>query len=102
MLCPQTICRRKLTAQILGRDDLVNTEENRSFLLSAQSPMGGFGKEPGEYPDPYHSYLALAALAMMVSCGDLELKKLDVRWNISEEAAGWLREDVKRIASIRK
>lgn len=26
--------------------------------------MGGFSKEPGEYPDPFHSYLALAALAL--------------------------------------
>lgn len=58
--------------------------------------MGGFAKEPGEYPDPYHSYLALAALAMMDSCADLELGRLDVKWNISKGAAEWLRNAVER------
>lgn len=29
--------------------------------------MGGFGKEPEDYPDPYHSYLAIAALSLSVT-----------------------------------
>ena len=59
--------------------------------------MGGFGKEPGDYPDPYHSYLALAALAMMKSGRELNLGGLDVRWNTSSESAQWLRGEVDRI-----
>lgn len=50
--------------------------------------MGGFGKEPDDYPDPYHSYLALAALALH---GSAELKALDPRWNVATETATWLR-----------
>jgi geranylgeranyl transferase type-1 subunit beta len=61
--------------------------------------MGGFGKEPEEYPDPFHSYLALAALAIM-GCGrDFGLGKLDVRWNIGEGAAVWLRKEIERVGS---
>lgn len=72
--------------------------ENRSFLLSAQSPMGGFAKEPEEYPDPYHSYLALAALSIMgSSASDLGLKGLDVRWNVCNESAEWLTKEMDRI-----
>lgn len=97
--------------QILGQGHAINDEENRSFLLSAQSPMGGFGKEPEEYPDPYHSYLALAALAMVPSStwstwssspdlgSGLGLKGLDIRWNISTESAEWLRKEMGRIRS---
>jgi geranylgeranyl transferase type-1 subunit beta len=85
--------------QILGHNDLINEPPNRSFLLSAQSPMGGFGKEPEEYPDPFHSYLALAALTIM-DCGrEFGLGKLDVQWNISEGAAGWLRKETERVDS---
>ena len=84
----------------MGKGDLVNSEENRSFLLSAQSPLGGFAKEPGEYPDPYHAYLALAALAMSSSITEeLELRTLDVRWNVSSETAEWLRGEMDRIRS---
>ena len=79
---------------------MINGPPNRSFLLSAQSPMGGFGKEPEEYPDPFHSYLALAALAIM-NCGrDFGLRELDVKWNISEGAAGWLRKEIERVSSV--
>lgn len=60
--------------------------------------MGGFAKEPEEYPDPFHSYLALAALTMMApSRLELGLKELDIRWNVSVESAQWLREEMERI-----
>ena len=57
--------------------------------------MGGFGKDADDYPDPYHSYLALAALALS---GD-GLKRLDPRWNVSEETSEWLRAEVGRVRS---
>jgi geranylgeranyl transferase type-1 subunit beta len=59
--------------------------------------MGGFGKEPEDYPDPYHSYLALAALAIMRGGRELGLAELDVRWNLSHESADWLRKEIERI-----
>ena len=72
-----------------------------AFLLSAQSPMGGFGKEPEEYPDPFHSYLALAALAIMPSGREMGLRELDVKWNISLESAEWLRKEIERVRSAK-
>ena len=95
------------TIQLLGGE--MNHEANRQFLLSAQSPIGGFGKEPEDMPDPYHSYLALAALALagpkgavldgMGSDGkhSLGLKRLDPLWNVSQDTAAWLKGEMKRI-----
>ncbi|WVW81641.1 hypothetical protein I302_103636 [Kwoniella bestiolae CBS 10118] len=88
---------------ILGHSTLINREADRSFLLSAQFPLGGFGKEPEDYPDPFHSYLALAALSLTHSGtedGDnagLGLKELDVIWNVSRETADWLRGEIGRV-----
>ncbi|WVQ93900.1 hypothetical protein IAU59_000978 [Kwoniella sp. CBS 9459] len=85
---------------ILGQGAIMNKEADRSFLLSAQFPIGGFGKEPEDYPDPFHSYLALAALSLTHSANDdvgLGLKALDVRWNVSVETADWLRAEIARI-----
>lgn len=76
----------------------MNSQEDVSFLLSAQSPMGGFGKEPEDYPDPYHSYLALAALALHDERDSrLALKRLDAKWNVSAETAEWLRREICRV-----
>jgi len=54
--------------------------------------MGGFGKEPEDYPDPYHSYLALAALSLHdAQVKALDLRPLDPRWNVSAETTSWVR-----------
>ncbi|OXC71124.1 hypothetical protein AYX13_00542 [Cryptococcus neoformans] len=91
------------TLSVLGRDDLIDHDANKAFLLSAQSPLGGFGKEPEDYPDPYHSYLALAALSLSLNCSgedkenNFGLKTLDVRWNVSAETAEWLQREITRV-----
>jgi geranylgeranyl transferase type-1 subunit beta len=85
--------------QILGADVIINKDEDKDFLLSAQSPMGGFGKEPEDYPDPYHSYLALAALALHQD-PLVALKTLDAQLNIPEDTASWLRTEMDRIKSV--
>ncbi|KAH8602740.1 terpenoid cyclases/protein prenyltransferase alpha-alpha toroid [Bisporella sp. PMI_857] len=60
---------------MLGHVDVVDFEPSRQFLYAqTQHQIGGFGKCPGDPPDIYHSYLGLAALAIM---GDPDLKKLD-------------------------
>ncbi|OXB38380.1 geranylgeranyl transferase type-1 subunit beta [Cryptococcus neoformans] len=88
---------------VLGRDDLIDHDANKAFLLSAQSPLGGFGKEPEDYPDPYHSYLALAALSLSLNRfgedkeNSFGLKTLDVRWNVSAETAEWLQKEITRV-----
>nr|ODN87186.1 geranylgeranyl transferase type-1 subunit beta [Cryptococcus depauperatus CBS 7841] len=105
---------------IMGHTDLINHESDKIFLLSAQFPLGGFGKEPEDYPDPYHSYLALAALSLSqdISSSELaplanepvdnreqlkilesglDLKKLDVGWNVSRDTADWLSKEISKI-----
>ncbi|WWC66975.1 uncharacterized protein I206_100882 [Kwoniella pini CBS 10737] len=85
---------------ILGHSDMINNKADRSFLLSAQFPIGGFGKEPEDYPDPFHSYLALAALSLTHSTNDdvgLGLKRLDGIWNVGQDTSDWLKEEITRI-----
>lgn len=82
--------------RILLSESLFNVDANRSALLNAQSPIGGFGKEAGEFPDPYHSYLAIAALAMIdndeaaAERSSLGLAVLDPVWNVSQATKTWL------------
>ncbi|KAF8333585.1 uncharacterized protein EI90DRAFT_2994552 [Cantharellus anzutake] len=53
--------------KILNADEFADKEANASFLLTCQSKFGGFGKCPGEYPDPYHTYMSFAALSLLPS-----------------------------------
>jgi geranylgeranyl transferase type-1 subunit beta len=76
--------------QTLSLASLVNAPPNTSFLLDAQSPIGGFGKAPEDFPDPFHSYLALAALALTPARDELGLKELDPVWNLPPVARDWL------------
>jgi geranylgeranyl transferase type-1 subunit beta len=51
---------------LLGRLDLLNLYPAQKYLLDkTQHAIGGFGKQPGDPPDVYHSYLGLAALSLM-------------------------------------
>lgn len=50
----------------LHMQHLADTEACRRYLLDkTQHMVGGFGKNPGDPPDIYHSYLGLAALALL-------------------------------------
>ncbi|KAI9158055.1 Geranylgeranyl transferase type-1 subunit beta [Paramyrothecium foliicola] len=61
---------------LLGESDLINKPPARNFIAEiTQHRIGGFSKLPGAPPDVFHSYLGLAALAMM---GEPSLKELDV------------------------
>lgn len=62
---------------MLGEEHLklLDTAAIRRFLFEqTQHRIGGFGKYPGNPPDIYHSYLGLAALAVLKEPG---LKPLD-------------------------
>ncbi|CAK5280367.1 unnamed protein product [Mycena citricolor] len=50
--------------QILGEQDKVDAYAFVNFISACQFSYGGIAKAPGQYPDPYHTYLALAAAAM--------------------------------------
>ncbi|EJC98499.1 terpenoid cyclases/Protein prenyltransferase [Fomitiporia mediterranea MF3/22] len=44
--------------------DFVERLTHARFLSRCQFRLGGLAKAPGAHPDPYHTYLALAALAL--------------------------------------
>ncbi|KUJ22387.1 terpenoid cyclases/Protein prenyltransferase [Mollisia scopiformis] len=61
--------------------ELLDIPAIRRFLFEqTQHRIGGFGKCPGDPPDIYHSYLALAALATMK---EPDLKPLDAALCVS-------------------
>ncbi|KAK6615240.1 prenyltransferase and squalene oxidase [Botrytis cinerea] len=78
---------------MLGRSDVINRDGSRRFLFEkTQHMIGGFGKTPGDPPDIYHSYLGLAALAVLKEPG---IKELDSALCISVDAK-------KNIEELRK
>jgi geranylgeranyl transferase type-1 subunit beta len=70
---------------MLDEGELINAGPACRFILDiTQHQIGGFGKAGGSPPDIFHSYLGLAALAMM---GEENLKSFDVGLCCSKEAA---------------
>ncbi len=53
----------------LGLPYICNEDSTREFLLSCQSPSGGFNKYPVKpskmYPDIFHSYYSLCGLCLL-------------------------------------
>lgn len=63
--------------QLLDELQFVSSDGARNYLLDVtQHRIGGFSKSVGGPPDIYHSYLGLAALAVM---GESDLKEFDAR-----------------------
>ncbi|KAL1894277.1 geranylgeranyl transferase type-1 subunit beta [Ceratocystis pirilliformis] len=63
------------TLAILGHSNIIDSIPARRFLVDkTQHFVGGFCKAPSGFPDMYHSYLGLAALATM---GDPTLPAFD-------------------------
>ncbi|XP_067929662.1 geranylgeranyl transferase type-1 subunit beta-like isoform X2 [Watersipora subatra] len=76
------------TLQILDSFQHVNHKANRDWLLSVQDYMtGGFSKWTTTSPDPLHSYLGLAGLALMHEEG---VQSHFSPLNISQRAANHL------------
>ncbi|KAF8895223.1 terpenoid cyclases/protein prenyltransferase alpha-alpha toroid [Infundibulicybe gibba] len=60
--------------QILGANSLVDARSLVHFLARCQFKYGGIAKAPGNHPDPYHTYLSLAALSIYIpSMGNADL-----------------------------
>lgn len=103
--------------QILGHHSLIHPLPDLTWLLDAQSPIGGISKVSGDPPDAMHSYLGTAALAMHVhSKSNIEsngqtskpeeeesspresesqkwgLKELDETLNCSIETRDWIKQ----------
>lgn len=64
------------------------------FILSSQNRFAGIAKYPGaSMPDPYHTYLALASLALPSPAAVPEVQGgHDALLNASTGTAGWIRE----------
>ncbi|KAF9005545.1 terpenoid cyclases/protein prenyltransferase alpha-alpha toroid [Cyathus striatus] len=86
--------------KILGASELVDASALARFLATCQFKFGGISKAPGEHPDPYHTYLSLAALSMYPVTeedgGDASwnLETLDPLLNAKEETARWARRHI--------
>ncbi|KAG5926479.1 hypothetical protein E4U42_003278 [Claviceps africana] len=71
------------TLSMMDSFHAVNVAPSRAYLLDiTQHRIGGFAKHAGGHPDLYHSYLGLAALAVM---GDEDLKDFDAGLCCSRE-----------------
>ncbi|KAJ4482494.1 terpenoid cyclases/protein prenyltransferase alpha-alpha toroid [Lentinula aciculospora] len=88
--------------KILGAGDLVNSRSLAVFLSSCQFKFGGISKAPGEHPDPYHTYLSLAALSMFppplydndTNSSSWAFEPLDPLINARKETAEWARSHI--------
>lgn len=70
--------------KLLGHLELVDRKPIRRWLLDkTQHLVGGFGKLPGDHPDPQHSFLGLMVLSMF---GEAGLQDVDTALCITERA----------------
>jgi geranylgeranyl transferase type-1 subunit beta len=85
--------------KLLGANELLNASSMVSFLAQCQYKFGGIAKTPDENPDPYHTYLSLAAISIYSASIDpalssWKLKPLDHLLNASEETVAWARQHI--------
>ncbi|GAC98047.1 hypothetical protein PHSY_005635 [Pseudozyma hubeiensis SY62] len=98
---------------LLEQHDLIDGVADASYVLSAQSKVGGIAKIPGDHPDLLHTYLGMASLALHQSGEEqaaeasddhrgkdtgiaFGLKQLDAAYNCSLSAKAWIREHLTR------
>ncbi|KAJ7205659.1 terpenoid cyclases/protein prenyltransferase alpha-alpha toroid [Mycena rebaudengoi] len=88
--------------QILGAQDKVDAYALVQFLASCQFSFGGIAKASGAHPDPYHTYLSLAAMAMYSprlepsarSYGRWNFEPFDPLLNARMDTSRWARENI--------
>ncbi|KAH8086008.1 terpenoid cyclases/Protein prenyltransferase [Cristinia sonorae] len=82
---------------ILGASGLVDNRALATFLSTCQFKFGGIAKAPEERPDPYHTYMAIAALAIYPPEDADEswtLPEMNALWNTTDETAQWIRDHI--------
>ncbi|TRM62135.1 terpenoid cyclases/protein prenyltransferase alpha-alpha toroid [Schizophyllum amplum] len=80
--------------QILGAGAFVDADALAAFFARCQFKYGGIAKAPDEHPDPYHTYLSLAAASMYPPTGAGEtwaFEPFDCLLNARVETAQWAR-----------
>ena len=75
------------TLRLLGQDHLLDHEALREFVGRCESPMGGFSKMVGVYPDLLHSFYTVAYLSLSQDVvGDsLGLKTLNCTLGVARD-----------------
>ncbi|KAJ7068993.1 terpenoid cyclases/protein prenyltransferase alpha-alpha toroid, partial [Mycena belliarum] len=89
-------------SSILGAEDKLNAYALAQFIAACQFPFGGIAKAPGVGPDPYHTYLGLAAAAMYTPrlepsarrYGEWDFAPFDPLLNARVDAVRWARDHV--------
>jgi geranylgeranyl transferase type-1 subunit beta len=72
------------TLRLLNHQDLLDEEKLCRYVMTCQTPMGGFGKAMGEFPDVLHSFYSMAWLSLS---SQHDLKALDCTLGICQERA---------------
>jgi len=67
--------------KILGASAFLDKQRLARFLDQCQFKYGGISKAPGEHPDPYHTYLSLAAISLYPP--DVSDEKIAASWRLS-------------------
>jgi len=80
--------------QILGARPVINQQPITNFILSSQNRFAGIAKYPGaDSPDPFHTYLALASLALPSPAAVSDVQGgHDPLLNATMGTVGWIRE----------
>ncbi|KAF7323545.1 Terpenoid cyclases/Protein prenyltransferase [Mycena kentingensis (nom. inval.)] len=85
---------------ILGSHTKIDAHALTSFIARCQFAYGGISKAPGEFPDPYHTYLALAAAALYTPHLPPQSHATSLGWQLApfnpviaacEETVSWAR-----------
>lgn len=91
---------------LLEQHDLIDSFADATYVLSAQSRVGGIAKIPDDHPDLLHTYLGLASLSLHQAASteaksggageagasiDFGLKPLDAAYNCSMTTKEWIR-----------
>ncbi|KAF8600240.1 terpenoid cyclases/Protein prenyltransferase [Ceratobasidium sp. AG-I] len=86
------------TLKILGAEDVVDVDANAAFIAQCQFKFGGLAKVPDDRPDPLHSYLSIASLALYPpTIGDESwiMQPLVPALNAEESTARWAIEHIR-------
>lgn len=70
--------------KILDSYHLIDAKANAIHLLALQTPVGGIPKTAADHPDAMHSYLSLAALALLA-----HVREGGGRAGASDDEDGW-------------
>jgi geranylgeranyl transferase type-1 subunit beta len=79
------------TLRLIGEDALLDHDQLRSYVLSCQTNVGGFGKVVNAFPDVLHSFYSLAYLSLSQNFfsednrADIQLKKLNCTLGFCQE-----------------